>query len=184
MNYGYYQRTKPRLVVRKGWDPLESKRGIRSLPVKTGVTVYSGQVLCPELVSSEWVWALADRAIAGHRDQIPHFALSDSFDNDVVSAGKLNAVAATSQTELQTGYFSTDGTSPLNSGVPLTLGTGGNVGSLITTERGTGPTYPVVGFLTQDHVAGPVSLVGEDSSATDLNVIRFDAHYDPRNAAS
>lgn len=183
MQYGYVQRTKPVMVIRKGWNPQETlTRGFRSAPVKSGVTIKSGQVIALELVDGEYVWNLADRDNTDHLAQVPHFAQQDSDTTDVRASGQLTGVSSAGQFEIQTGFYVT-GTVPLNSGAVLTISSA-TAGSVETCARGDGPTKPIVGILTKEHVAGPISLVGQDSSATDLNVIRFDTHYDPRNAAS
>lgn len=189
MLYGHYQRTKPMMVVRRNWNPQESSRGgQKSLPIKSGVLPMSGQCIVPEWVSanSRFEWVLADRSVSAHRAEVPCFAQQDYDTADVRGSGLLTGLPCSSDYELQTGYYSTVGDVPLTSGTPLTYGqaSDSNAGSVVPCARGGGPTVPVVGYLTVDHHAGPVSLVGEHSGATDLNVVRFNTKYDPQNAAS
>lgn len=187
MNYGYYQRTKPLMVVRKGWNPLEPvSPGQTSAPVKDGELIMSGMAIVLEYVSANArnEWVIMDGGDADHLKQIPHFALQDYTTKDVVASGLLTGFSCAGQFELQTGYWADTGTPPLDAGCPLTIGTTTDVGHVITCARGDGPTKPIVGYLTEDHAAGPVDLDGVDSSATDLEVVRFNTAYDPRNAAS
>jgi hypothetical protein len=74
----------------------------QSLPVKSGQTILSGQ-----LISSSWdssvnqhVWSLGLTAAA-----TPHIALQDGADQDVSEAGKLTGLSCAGQFEIQTAYY-------------------------------------------------------------------------------
>jgi hypothetical protein len=106
------------------------------------------------------------------------------LDEDVIEAGTLPALSCDGQFELQTGFFTAaaaNGTAyTYQVDVPLTFDTtAGNIGNLVPTTYGAGAGIPIVGIVTRNN--GPLSLVGFDSSATNLNVISFNTHYEPRN---
>ena len=189
-NYGTYARSKPRVQILKGWDPNEPRTRTRSAPVKSGVTVLSGEILALEWVSadSEWQWVLADRSNAEHRKQAPYIAQDDSVDPDVRASGQLVGLSCSGQFEVQTAYYVTPGggDQPLPAGIALTYGDGADAGKVETTARGAGPTVPVIGVISGAHHAGPISLVGVNSEAdaADLNVVQWETHYDSQNAAS
>jgi hypothetical protein len=74
----------------------------QSLPVKSGQTILSGQ-----LISSSWdsganqhMWSLGLGATA-----TPHIALQDGADQDVSEAGKLTGLSCAGQFEIQTAYY-------------------------------------------------------------------------------
>lgn len=184
---GVFLRAKPYLRVLQGFDPNEPQTRSRSAPVKSGVTVVSGNVIVLEYVSAnaQWEWVLADRAEAAHRKQVPHFALQDATDSDVAAAGQLTGLSCSGQFELQTGYFVTpSGGEPLTNGAALSYGTGANVGKVEAVLRGAGPTIPVVGFISGAHNAGAIDLTGQCSEATSNTVVQLTTTYDAANAAS
>lgn len=95
-------RVKPRVTVLRGFDPNAPMTLTQSLPVKSGQTILSGQ-----LVSSSWdstvnqhVWSLGLTANA-----TPHIALQDGADQDVSEAGKLTGLSCAGQFEIQTAYY-------------------------------------------------------------------------------
>jgi hypothetical protein len=95
-------RVKPRVTVLRGFDPNAPMTLTQSLPVKSGQTILSGQ-----LVSSSWdstvnqhVWSLGLGASA-----TPHIALQDGADQDVSEAGKLTGLSCAGQFEIQTAYY-------------------------------------------------------------------------------
>ena len=182
---GVTVRAHPQIIVLQGFGPETTFTRSRSMPIKSGVTIYSGQVVVPELVSSEWVWALADRDVSAHLVQIPGYAYQDSFELDVVDSGLLTALDADGQFTLQTGYYNVPSV-PLTAGAFLTFGstTNSSVGKVETCARGGGATLPVIGVVCAPHNAGPISLVGQNSEASDLNVVQLNTRYDPRNASS
>lgn len=95
-------RVKPRVTVLRGFDPNAPMTLTQSLPVKSGQTILSGQ-----LVSSSWdssvnqhVWSLGPGTNA-----TPHIALQDGADQDVSEAGKLTGLSCAGQFEIQTAYY-------------------------------------------------------------------------------
>jgi hypothetical protein len=95
-------RVKPRVTVLRGFDPNAPMTLTQSLPVKSGQTILSGQ-----LISSSWdstvnqhVWSLGLTAAA-----TPHIALQDGADQDVSEAGKLTGLSCAGQFEIQTAYY-------------------------------------------------------------------------------
>ena len=185
MTYGHYQRSKPYLRVLRGYDPNEPRTRTRSAPIKDGVTILSGQVICLEWDSSsgQHVWNVADRAVAEHLAGTPHFALQDGLDKDVVSSGLLTGLSCSGQFELQTGYYSTAGAPALSEGIPVTYGTGANVGKVETCAFGDGATKPVIGVLSGNMHAGPISLAGVCSEASNTNMVQLQTQYVAVNAA-
>lgn len=186
MNAGHYQRSKPYLRVLRGYDPNEPQTRTRSAPIKDGITILSGQVIALEWDADAaiYVWNVADRATAEHLLQTPHFALQDSTDKDVVAAGLLTGLSSSGQFELQTGFYSTAGSPALSEGTPVTYGTSGTAGKVETCAFGDGPTKPVIGVLSGGMYAGPLSLAGTCSEASDVNVVQLNTQFNPRNASS
>ncbi len=172
------------MVVRKGWNPLEPMRGNRSLPIKSSVTITSGQVIVPEWngTTLQWEWNIADYSNSAHKTQVAHFAMQDSTFKDVVAAGKLTGVASTGQFEIQTGFYVASDVANFTGGTPVTCGSSGDAGNVKSTTWGSGS--PVIGIFTPDHHAGVIDLTGLKSEATDLTVVRFDTHWDQQNATA
>ena len=173
--------------VLQGYDPNEPQTRSRSAPVKSGVSIKSGNVIVLEYNSSTavWEWTLADRATSAHLKQVPHFALQDDTDAEVTAAGLLTGLSCSGQFEIQTGYFVTPTSGePLTNGAALTFGTSSNVGKIEAVLRGDGPTTPIIGFISGAHNAGAIDLTGQCSEATSNTMVQFTTSYDPRNAAS
>jgi hypothetical protein len=132
-------RVKPRVTVLRGFDPNAPMTLTQSLPVKSGQTILSGQ-----LVSSSWdssvnqhVWSLGLTANA-----TPHIALQDGADQDVSEAGKLTGLSCAGQFEIQTAYYTGSAT--------------GAVGALIVASSVTGSIAPtttggqiILGMITR-----------------------------------
>lgn len=169
--YGTIKRTKPRMTVLRGYNPMETAPGTESAPVASGVTIKSGQVisLVWNAVTLQSEWNLGTPANSG----IPHFALQDSADQDVIEAGKLTGYSALGKFRLQTAYYKTGDT--YNDAVPVTPD--GETGDVKATTLESGA--PIVGFVHLNR--GPQSLVGVDSSASTLTVITIDTVYLPNS---
>jgi hypothetical protein len=146
----------------------------KSAPVQAGVTIFSGQVISlywnNGLTRFEWVLGGNGNAVA--TDPV-YFANADSEDPDVISADSLPALSCYGQFVLQTGYYTGSG---WVHGTPVTYD--GVTGSIKTTTVGSGA--PVVG--TVEGINGPISLVKQDSSATNLNVVQIATRFEPANA--
>lgn len=120
MTLGYSTSTKRRINVVRGRDAASSSDRSKTAPVATGVTIYSGQVIS---LNDDGEWVLG--AAAG----VPaYFALKHSTDGDVVSSGKLEAIAASGQFVIETAYYSGNG---LVAGVPVKAGTSTAVGDVV-----------------------------------------------------
>ena len=169
--YGIIQRTTPIMRVLRGWGPMEPHALTKSYPVASGVTIVSGQLIHPAWVSgnNRYEWNLG-AAAAGAGPS--YFAQDDSTKEDVIEAGVLVGLSCSGDYELQTAFYTTGNT--YNDGTPLTGDTGGNLGTVVPTTVGSGS--PIVGYVSGCH--GPISLVGIDSSATNLNVIQLTTRHE------
>lgn len=114
---GVSQRTKPRLDVLKGWDPQTPNHFQTLAPVKSGVTIKSGQLISLEWVSanSRWEWALGWEAGRG----IPHWAIQDSDQHDVSESSMLAGLSCAGQFRLRTAYFKASPAVPYYEGAIL-----------------------------------------------------------------
>ena len=167
MSYGPTKRTKPRLQVLRGWDPMSPNTFTST--AAPGETIRSGQ-----LVSKVWDTDKYEFVLGNAAGVAPVIAWSDSADMDVVESGILTGLSCTGNFELQTGYFGVDnGASPpvaytYNDGTPLTWSTAtlGNVRPAASTEK-------IIGYVTRIH--GPKQLVDaanaiwEDSTVVEAN---------------
>jgi hypothetical protein len=174
--FGYIQRSYPKLLVLRGFDPNEPRTRQISYPISatstnnTNGVIYSGQVISlwynATLNREEWVLGVATTGAT------PHLALQDSTDADVVESGVLTGLSCSGQFELQTGYFdgntgltygngsgvaASSGTptaqSSYNPDVPLTFSTI-IYGNITTTTWGSGA--PVIGLVSRNR--GPIFL--------------------------
>jgi hypothetical protein len=132
-------RVKPRVTVLRGFDPNAPMTLTQSLPVKSGQTILSGQ-----LVSSSWdstvnqhVWSLGLTANA-----TPHIALQDGADQDVSEAGKLTGLSCAGQFEIQTAYYVGGATAAVGALVVAASVTGS-----IATQSATGQI--ILGMITR-----------------------------------
>lgn len=167
--YGTIKRAKPKLNVLRGFKPNEPDSYAVGAPVASGVTVLSGQIVYLDWISadSQYVWKVGCAPGA-----TPHIALQDSVDPDVVAAGSLVGLSCAGQFEVQTGYYTATGAT-YNIDTLLTYDTQ-NMGNVVPTTAAAGTL--VLGIVTRNH--GPISLLGKDSSATNLNVISFRTHME------
>lgn len=101
-NYGTEQRTKPRLIVLRGWDPHNPAMRHVSAPVASGATIKSGQLIGLRNNASVKEFDLS-LAAAG---DVAFFAMQDSDDFDVVASGVLTGLNSADQCEIQTPYYS------------------------------------------------------------------------------
>lgn len=140
----YSTRANAKVTVLRGYDPNSPSTMTQSLPVASGTTVLSGQV-----VSGVWSSTYGSHAwTLGLTGGVPYIALQDSADEDVSEAGKLTGLSCAGQFEIQTAFYS--GTeSNLTLGAVLTAGaTSGNV--LLATAGGTaGNGSKIVGLVTR-----------------------------------
>lgn len=179
---GFYQRAKPYLEVLRGDTPNDPFSLTSSAPVKSGVTLKSGQVCSKELVSGEWQWALG--WVAG---TVPHLARQDSDSPDVLEAGYLTGLSTQGKFRLRTGYYKTDAALSYIEGRAVAPdGTTGN----ITTVDGAAGTN-VMGYCSNDmngpkqigpQVVSGVWTGGENNEALDGLVVDFDTGWSPKPA--
>ena len=160
---GTYQRQYPRLEVLRGFNPNEPFTLSQAYPVKSGVTILSGQVISPEWQSAtedyQWVLGVASQGVA------PFIALNDSADYDVVSAGNLNGLSCAGQFEVQIPFYKTADAANLVNGVAIAAdGTTGNI-------KVAGTSDVVIGNITRNH--GPLDITGTNSSASTKLVVSF-----------
>lgn len=151
----YSTRANARVTVLRGYDPNSPSTLTQSLPVASGSTILSGQV-----VSGVWSSTYGSHAwTLGLTGGVPYVALQDSADEDVSEAGKLTGLSCAGQFEIQTAFYS--GTeSALTLGAVLTAhATSGNV--LLATAGGTSANgSKIVGFVTRV----PAASVGTASA--------------------
>ena len=98
-NIGYYSRPTRRVYVLRGFDGCEPKTFTKSASITAANDanganpIVSGDIV--SLVNGEWVRGATVNTI-------PHIALSDSFDTDVIAAGKLPALSCAGKFEIET----------------------------------------------------------------------------------
>jgi hypothetical protein len=168
---GYIRRQYPRVEVLRGYDPNEPRTLTQSFPVATGVTVLSGQV-----VSLAWNAGLDtyEWELGWSAGRVPHIALQDSADEDVLEAGKLTGLSSLGKFEIQTAFFKTGDT--YNVDVPVSPdGVTGNL-KAATLESGD----PVMGFISR--IRGPKDITGTNSSSVVKDVVVFTTNYSPNTA--
>jgi hypothetical protein len=125
------QRTFAKMEVLRGFSDNEPTGLSASLPVKTGETILSGEVVTKywngTLEQYEWVRG-------GSGEGIPHFAFDESANEDVIEAGKLLALSCAGSYEIQVAHFKVADT--YNDGVLLTPdGTTGDVKATTRRQR-------------------------------------------------
>ncbi len=164
--YGTIKRQYPRVEVLRGYDPNEPRTKTQAFPVKSGVTISSGQVisLAWDAALSQYEWVLGVTGTA-----MPYIALADSRDEDVQEADKLPALSVAGDFEIQTAFFKAGDT--YNVDVPITFD--GVTGDLKATTAGSGAA--ILGFITRNH--GVENLAGKNSNAVNLDVVTFQTSY-------
>jgi hypothetical protein len=153
---------KARVVVLRGFDPNAPTTLTQSLPVPSGSTIYSGQVISPV-----WTAAVGSHAwTLGMTGGTPYIALQDSADEDVNEAGKLTGLSCAGQFEIQTSFYQ-GSDSGLTLGAILTAGaTNGNV--LLATPGTTSALgSTIVGFVSRVPFA-PAGTVSATYGGVDI----------------
>lgn len=156
MGFGVQLRTKPRVQVLRGYDPMNPT-------TLTAVAAPGEVILSGQLVSKVWNGSLARyEFVLGNDDEvIPYISWSDSADQDVIESGKLTALSCSGQFEIQTAFYDVnDGASPANvyvynEGTPLTWSTAnpGNVKPAATGDLILGHVSRVHGPLQKNDPA-------------------------------
>jgi hypothetical protein len=162
-------RTKPRLEILRGNEPTLPKHLTRTAPVKSGVTIVSGQVISLEWQAGveEYHWVLGGAAGA-----IPHIAVQDSVDFDVLEAGGLTGLSCLGPFEVQTAFYKSAET--YNQDTLLTYDS--TTGDVKPTTAGS--EAPIIGVIT--HLRGVKNIADENSSVlpANANVITWATHYE------
>ena len=171
---GTVKRVKPRVNVMRGYAGNEPHSLSRSAPVGTGVDVFSGQAIA--LVAGEW-------QLATSTSPVVYIAYHDSSDTDVLSCGKLLGFSTLGEYEIESGYFTALGqaaataadlvveVSALTSGSFTVAGAGGgDDAGTIALGRTSEATLDLADSNT---LHGGVRPLAEDSTASDVNVVRF-----------
>jgi hypothetical protein len=198
MAYGPYLRTKPRVQVLSGYDPMNPTGLKQTAPVKSGVDILSGQAVVLEWNSglSQYEWVLATRAnvlgtlASGAPARTVYIAWQDSTDGDVVDGG-LTGLSSSGDYEIQTAFFDAPtGDANYNADAVLTVSdtTPGNLSPNFPATVASGAALPIVGRITDLRGSLQLAQVGtvapnqaasvirkEDSSTLPVNssVIRF-----------
>lgn len=151
-------RANARVLVLRGFDPNAPSTLTQSLPVPSGVTVLSGQVVTPS-----WTAALGSQAwILGCTATVPYIALQDSADEDVSEAGKLTGLSCAGQFEIQTAFYNS--TTAYTQGAllrsePLT-------GDVQLLGSQTGANICILGHVTRIPTAAPGTASAPDAPFT------------------
>ena len=179
---GTVNRAKPRVNVMRGYTGNEPQSLSRSAPVASGVTIKSGQAIA--LSGGEWV-------LADETSPVVYIAYHDSEDTDVLSCGKLMGFSSLGEYELESGWFSTQGQAAAT-GPDLVIEVSDGTGhDGVTTFSGDG-YFTVAGAADaggsiaigrtseatldlgdSDTLHGGARPLAEDSTADDVNVVRF-----------
>jgi len=165
--FGTIKRQTPRIEVHRGFNPNEPHTLSAAHPVASGVTIVSGQVISKQWngTTSQYEWVLG---VAG-ANIVPHFALNDSADEDVIEAGVLPALSAQGQFELSTPFYKDGDT--YNDGVALTFD--GVTGDVKATTAGSGE--PILGICSKMH--GLIDITGTNSNCVQKTVVRLATGY-------
>jgi hypothetical protein len=157
MTYGFYQRTLPRISVKRGFQGNEPQSITMSLPAKAGENILSGMLIVPAVNGTtgtlEWVKSASN---VDTKNTVPYFAFSDDTDTDVVSSNRLLGLSCLGEFELTTGYF--DNTQTYNVGDALIKST--TAGSI---------TNQAASFLSAIEVVAIVSKGGKQDVMKPLN---------------
>lgn len=173
MGYGITVRSKPRIQVLKGFDPMSNSGLTQTAFVKSGTTIGSGQPIMLDWTAgnSRYEWVLATEA-AVNLGRTVYFADKDSTDGDVIEGG-LMGYSSLGDYEIQTAYFDPNDT--YNVDDLLTINTTGFLGNTQTTGTG---IRGIVGRITRIRGANSVGGdplqnaalgIKDDSSTTAAN---------------
>lgn len=119
------------------------------------------------------------------RNRIPHFALQDSEQHDVLEAGNLTGYSTLGQFRLRTGYYKTDAALTYIEGRPLAPD--GTTGNITTSDGAAGAN--VLGYCSNGmngpknigpQVVAGVWRGGENTEAENSLVIDFDVKWSPQ----
>lgn len=103
MTSGYYKRNKPELAILRGNSQIDTSSVIAdNVPVENGVTIKSGQVCYKKWSSTRNRYEMALGCVAG---AVPHFAVNDSDQGDVIGSGLLRVISAQEVRVIQTAFF-------------------------------------------------------------------------------
>lgn len=167
-NSGYTKRAKRRVNVLRGFDGANPTSMTKNAPVKSGVTVVSGNLLA--LVSGEWVLYDADT-----HSSTPYIALSDGADTDVSASGLLPALSCAGKFEIETALYDTDGT--YNEDTPIVASA---TAGIITSGALSGSAN-IIGFATRGGETNLNAGTGPkvEVNAADGNIVTFVTNWQP-----
>jgi hypothetical protein len=120
-------RAKPQLEILSGVAPTVTSTGnpLRQLPVASGVTILSGEVMSPSwnagLQRYEWV-------LGGTAGEPAYLAVTDSTAQDVIEADKLSGAPLSGNFEVQTPYYKAADAANFIEKAPITID--GNTGDI------------------------------------------------------
>lgn len=167
--YGIVMRDKPWLVVLRGFDANQPSQKTAAYPVKPSEVdvIKSGMVISiddtTDPANPVWVkgWAAT---------RIPYVALQDGNTYNVVSANSLVGYSCLGNFVLQTGYFKTGESYPIDT--PVTPD--GTTGDIKPTTTGSGE--PIMGYITapvDDLLDGGATGYPSISGVVDGDVVAF-----------
>lgn len=157
---GWEMRPTRRLYIVNGSDLVTAKKQQAFLPTEENSTILSGEPVVR-------VWGASDNAngqvfkkATGNDSKAPvYFANADASDWDVQASGKLPAIFAGDDFEIQTPFF--DATKQYKPGAALYIGTGttGSINdhAIVTTDASTDGT--IVGYVSK----GVIDLGTQDT---------------------
>jgi hypothetical protein len=101
---GNFSRQTPRIRVTVGWEGDAKSSFCESLPVASGQTIVSGQLITKTSNSGVWQFQLATptRIAAG---DLPFFAYFDSTDPATLAANALLGISCSGKFELETAFY-------------------------------------------------------------------------------
>lgn len=164
------QRSHARLEVLRGFDPTQPTTFTQTAPVKTGVTILSGQAIVLEADDAhptnpgQLAWALADHDVVAHRTAAIFIAQQDSADEDIGEAGGLTGFDTAGQFEFESAFYVagtyTPGTTYLSiSTTAGSLGVGTVGSGVAIVGRITRTSPKVVGNVTNSNVPAGSSVI-------------------------
>lgn len=159
---GFTQRAKPKMQILKGYDPQNPRLKQDALPVASGVTVVSGQLVQKKknalTGAYEFVLAGTSGAVG-----VPAFAIDDSANFDV-AASRLAALPVDGDYEVRTAHYVGE-LGALTVGTKLTFD---NTGAVKAATAGD----IVIGEVTGD-IDSPFDMKGENNTGSNAKVVQL-----------
>lgn len=187
MGYGTLARSRPRIQVYRGFDPMNPTTLTQTARPKADVTILSGMAVVQEYNTTfqRYEWDLATLSDVRDNKRTVYIAYQDSSDMDVRDGG-LTGLSSSGDFEIQTAFFDPDAEADYEVDTLLTLSDdvalAGFLVPVDTTPAGVSATdYPVVGKVTrykgprklQDPAGDPIIKDDSSTLAADSKVIVF-----------